>query len=169
MLWGNLLIYIWPFFSIIGFAAEWNMTWLSLSNRYLCYFTQGKLVVSLRTMLEITNKQITLYIFSVTYVLTNFFFPDGPEMDMIDLKKTRDIFLRSDSKNLNLPSNFAKQPVLVCYFNDRSLYILTGNEKVSSVRGSLIFSDNFVNSFLSSLVPINFFWFYKTPNLKAIS
>ena len=37
----------------------------------------------------------------------------------IDLKRTKDVFLRKDSKNLDLPADFAKHPVLVCDFNDR--------------------------------------------------
>ena len=40
-------------------------------------------------------------------------------MELIDLKRTKDIFLRKDSKNLNLPPGFSKHPVLVCDFNDR--------------------------------------------------
>jgi len=78
----------------LGFAAEWNLSWLSLSNRYLCYTTQ-----------------------------------DGPEVENIDLKKTKDMFVRKDSKNLCLPQGFSKHPVLVCDFNDRSLYILLGAER----------------------------------------
>jgi len=78
----------------LGFAAEWNLSWLSLSNRYLCYTTQ-----------------------------------DGPEVENIDLKKTKDMFIRKDSKNLCLPQGFTKHPVLVCDFNDRSLYILLGAER----------------------------------------
>jgi len=54
---------------------------------------------------------------------------DDTDMDRIDLKKTKDIFLRKDSKNLNLPPEFSKNPVLVCDFNDRSLYVLLGSEK----------------------------------------
>ena len=77
-----------------GFAAEWNLSWLSLSNRYLCYTIQ-----------------------------------DGPEVENIDLKKTKDMFVRKDSKNLCLPQGFSKHPVLVCDFNDRSLYILLGAER----------------------------------------
>jgi hypothetical protein len=37
----------------------------------------------------------------------------------IDLKRTKEVFLRKDSKNLDLPREFAKHPVLVCDFNDR--------------------------------------------------
>ena len=33
---------------------------------------------------------------------------------------------RKDSKNLSVPKGFSKHPVLVCDFNDRSLYILVG-------------------------------------------
>ena len=40
----------------------------------------------------------------------------------IDLKRTKDVFLRKDSKNLDLPADFAKHPVLVCDFNDRYLH-----------------------------------------------
>jgi len=78
----------------LGFAGEWNLSWLSLSNRYLCYTTQ-----------------------------------DNAEVENIDLKKTKDMFVRKDSKNLCLPQGFSKHPVLVCDFNDRSLYILLGAER----------------------------------------
>ena len=39
---------------------------------------------------------------------------------------------RKDSKNLAVPKGFSKHPVLVCDFNDRSLYILVGAERESS-------------------------------------
>ena len=39
------------------------------------------------------------------------------------------MFVRKDSKNLCLPQGFSKHPVLVCDFNDRSLYILLGAER----------------------------------------
>ncbi|XP_023322395.1 arf-GAP with Rho-GAP domain, ANK repeat and PH domain-containing protein 1 [Eurytemora carolleeae] len=51
---------------------------------------------------------------------------DSIEFEKIDLKKTKDVFVRKDSKNLCLPLGFTNQPVLVCDFNDRSLYILLG-------------------------------------------
>ena len=66
---------------------------------------------------------------------------------LINLKKWKDLFIRSaclktnllhrslllrnskESQNLCLPAGFSKHPVLVCDFNDRSLYILCGAEK----------------------------------------
>ena len=39
------------------------------------------------------------------------------------------MFIRKDSKNLAVPKGFSKHPVLVCDFNDRSLYILVGAER----------------------------------------
>ena len=39
------------------------------------------------------------------------------------------MFIRKDSKNLAVPKGFNKHPVLVCDFNDRSLYILVGAER----------------------------------------
>jgi len=51
---------------------------------------------------------------------------DSVDFEKIDLKKTKDVFVRKDSKNLCLPTGFTKHPVLVCDFNDRSLYILVG-------------------------------------------
>ena len=52
-------------------------------------------------------------------------------MEDINLKKTKDLFIRNskESQNLCLPQGFSKHPVLVCDFNDRSLYILCGAEK----------------------------------------
>jgi hypothetical protein len=43
---------------------------------------------------------------------------DSP-FQQIHLKRTKDVFLKKDSKNLDLPTEFAKHPVLVCDFNDR--------------------------------------------------
>ena len=43
------------------------------------------------------------------------------------------MFIRKDSKNLSVPAAFSKHPVLVCDFNDRSLYILVGAEKECAV------------------------------------
>jgi len=51
---------------------------------------------------------------------------DSIDFEKIDLKKTKDVFVRKDSKNLCLPPGFTKHPVLVCDFNDRSLYMLVG-------------------------------------------
>ena len=83
----------------LGFAAEWSLSWLSLSNQYLRYTTLDP----------------------------------GPEMEDINLKKTKDLFIRnskeSQKQNLCLPAGFSKHPVLVCNFNNRSLYILCGAEK----------------------------------------
>ena len=78
----------------LGFAADWELSWLSLSNRHLCYQT-----------------------------------PDSRDIENIDLKKLKDMFIRKDSKNLAVPKGFSKHPVLVCDFNDRSLYILVGAER----------------------------------------
>ena len=77
----------------LGFAASWQLSWISLSNRHLCYQTQ-----------------------------------DNPSLETIDLKKLKDMFIRKDSKNLTVPKGFTKHPVLVCDFNDRSLYILVGEK-----------------------------------------
>ena len=79
---------------ISGFAADWQLSWLSLSSRRLCYQT-----------------------------------PDNSVIENIDLKKLKDMFIRKDSKNLMVPKGFSKHPVLVCDFNDRSLYILVGAER----------------------------------------
>ena len=79
----------------LGFAADWELSWLSLSNRHLCYTTLDS----------------------------------GEKTEDIDLKKLKDMSIRKDSKNLSVPAHFSKHPVLVCDFNDRSLYILVGAER----------------------------------------
>ena len=79
----------------LGFAADWEVSWLSLSNRHLCYTTRDS----------------------------------GQNTEDIDLKKLKDMSIRKDSKNLSPPVHFSKHPVLVCDFNDRSLYILVGAER----------------------------------------
>jgi len=89
----------WAFLKL-GFAAEWQLSWLSLKGRQLCYSTQD-------SDSRLQEKECT---------------------ESIDLKRTKDMFIRKDSKNLCVPQGFTKHPVLVCDFNDRSLYILIGAE-----------------------------------------
>ena len=79
----------------LGFAADWEVSWLSLANRHLCYTTRDS----------------------------------GEKTEDIDLKKLKDMSIRKDSRNLSPPAHFSKHPVLVCDFNDRSLYILVGAER----------------------------------------
>ena len=79
----------------LGFAADWEVSWLSLANRHLCYTTRDS----------------------------------GEKTEDIDLKKLKDMSIRKDSRNLSPPTHFSKHPVLVCDFNDRSLYILVGAER----------------------------------------
>ena len=79
----------------LGFAADWELSWLSLSNRHLCYTTLDS----------------------------------GQNTEDIDLKKLKDMSIKKDNKNLSVPTHFSKHPVLVCDFNDRSLYILVGAER----------------------------------------
>ena len=88
--------------SKVGFAGTWPQSWISLRGATdFCYTLSDSMASSASTASTLAG--------------------GDPEEERVDLKKTKNITLVTDIKNLSAPE--AAVPVIVADLIDRSLYI----------------------------------------------